>query len=357
LFGAGGSSLYGNDMVLVMATTAPAETVTIPCQNVGTFNAEIDWGDDSTSTITTYNDVDLAHQYADAGDHTIRISGSFPNIYFANTGDKLKLKEIIQLGKTGLTRMDAAFRGCSNLTALGGGAVDTSAVTTMKWAFLSCSSLASVNTRGWNTANVTSFESLFQTSAIVTPPATERWNTAKATTIAYMLNGCTSMTTAPDTSGWDTSKVTTMAGMFAGCASMATAPDTSGWDTGLVTLMSAVFDNCASMATAPDVSGWDTSAVTTMANMFQSATAMPSVDISGWNIELVADFTNFLANATLTTATYDATLIAWDAQNPIDSLAVHFGNSKYTGGGVAAAARANLESTDLWTITDGGIAP
>jgi len=76
-----GGSLYGSDMVLVMATTTPDETVTIPCQNVGIFDASIDWGDGSTSAITAYNDADLAHVYADADDHIIRVSKTFPNIF------------------------------------------------------------------------------------------------------------------------------------------------------------------------------------------------------------------------------------------------------------------------------------
>ncbi len=48
---------------------------------------------------------------------------------------------------------------------------------------------------------------------------------------------------------------------------------------------------------------------------------------------VVTDFTNFLLEASLSTANYDATLIAWDAQDPVNSLDVHFGNSKYTAGG------------------------
>jgi hypothetical protein len=45
-------------------------------------NAVIEWGDGSTSVITTSNDADLAHEYADAGDHLVRISGAFPNIQY-----------------------------------------------------------------------------------------------------------------------------------------------------------------------------------------------------------------------------------------------------------------------------------
>ena len=299
MFGASAGSLYGNDMVLVMATTTPDETVTIPCQNAGTFNASIDWGDGSTSAITAYNDANLAHVYADADDHTIRISGTFPNIYFANGGDNLKLKKVLQLGITGLINLGRAFWGCSNMTEFLGGVVDTSTVTSMRQVF----------------------------------------------------HNCTSLTTL-DVSGFNTSAVTTMLQTFHTCSSITTL-DVSGFDTSAVTDMLQTFVNCTSLTTL-DVSGFNTSAVTTMFYMFFNCTSLTDAAIDGWNIEAVANFANFMTGVTLPTARYDATLIAWDAQNPIDSLSVNFGLSKYTLGSDAATARANLVSTDLWSITDSG---
>jgi len=96
--------------------------------------------------------------------------------------------------------------------------------------------------------------------------------------------------------------------------------------------------------------------VTAMDSMFLACSGLAELAIDGWNIGVVANLSNFLNGATLSTTRYDATLIAWDAQNPVDSLIVHFGNSKYTDPGAASTARANLIATDLWTITDGGIA-
>ncbi|GAF95460.1 unnamed protein product, partial [marine sediment metagenome] len=48
-----GGDVINLDMVLVMATTGAAETITIPCKDAGTFNATINWGDgEADSTIT-----------------------------------------------------------------------------------------------------------------------------------------------------------------------------------------------------------------------------------------------------------------------------------------------------------------
>jgi hypothetical protein len=57
---------------------------------------------------------------------------------------------------------------------------------------------------------------------------------------------------------------------------------------------------------------------------------------------------------TLTVANYDALLIGWGAQAVSSSVSFGAGYSKYTAGGAAAAARAHLIATHLWTITDGG---
>ena len=58
----------------------------------------------------------------------------------------------------------------------------------------------------------------------------------------------------------------------------------------------------------------------------------------------------------LSTANYDALLIAWDAKGAMSySGTVNFGGSKYTSGGAADAARTSLISK--WGgITDGGAA-
>ena len=65
---------------------------------------------------------------------------------------------------------------------------------------------------------------------------------------------------------------------------------------------------------------------------------------------------NFLTGRTIDTADYDALLIRLEATNSYSGGAtLTGGNSKYTGGGAAATARAAL-ITRNWTITDGGIA-
>jgi surface protein len=296
---------YGTDFVMTITTTSADETFTIPCQNFGTFDASIDWGDGSFSGITAYDDAGLAHTFASAGDHTIRISGSFPNIYFNNGGDRLKVTRVDNLGNVGWATFERAFFGCSNMTSFAGGNTDTSAVTSMDVMFYNCSSLTSL-----------------------------------------------------DLSNFDTSAVTNMSEMFYNCSSL-TSLDVSSFDTSVVTSMAVMFRYCSSL-TSLDVSGFNTSAVTGMARMFADCSSLTDVigvenfDIEG--LDNTNDLKEFMFGVTLPTARYDALLVNWDAQEPFDGMSPNFGNSKYTANSAAAAARANLISNDGWTITDGGTA-
>ena len=63
LFGGGGANPA---FLMTIDTTQPgsaSDTFILPCGSIGTYNATIDWGDGSTSNITTYNDADLTHVY------------------------------------------------------------------------------------------------------------------------------------------------------------------------------------------------------------------------------------------------------------------------------------------------------
>ena len=297
--------MYGGgenkDFVFTATTTTAAEVMTIPCQNVGVFNATIDWGDGSAaSTITAYNDADLSHTYATAGTYTITVSGAFPNVYFY--GDAImaaKVATVENLGSVGWETLFRSFYNCTGMTSVAAGDSDTSAVTDFGYAFIGCSAATSFDMTGMDVSSGTSFNRTF--------------------------SGC----------------------------SAATDINMAGWVCSSGTDFTSMFYNCTSLVTA-DVSTFDMTSATTLSYMFNGCTALADAAIDGWNIEAVTAFTNFYRYATLPTSRYDATLIAWDAQNPVDSLAVNFGGSKYTLGGAAETARSNLIATDLWTITDGG---
>ena len=299
---------FTTEFAMTIATTGANETFTIPCQNVGTFNAGIEWGDGSVSTVTSYNDASLTHTYATAGDHLIRIRGSFPNIYFNNTGDKLKVKSVENLGVVGWTTLVKGFRGCTNLTSFTVGTTDTSSVTNTSNMLRSLTSLTSLDLSSFDTSSVTNFESMFRECTNLTSLDVSSFDTSSVTNFGYMFNGSSSLTTL-DVSSFDTSSAT----------------------------------------------GWGS-----MRNMFNSSSLTSLVgaedfDITSFNnTNSLTGFMN--SNGRMTTAQYDALLVKWDAQSVLSNIVVEFGASQYTAGSAAATARANLISSDGWTIADGGTA-
>jgi len=265
--------------IFKITTTTSPQTFVIPCVNVGTFNATVDYGDGTGSqTVTAYNDSNLTHSFATAGQYTITIDGTFPNVRFNdNAASREALDEVVDLGDVGWVNFFRAFRDCTNLTAFNVGTADTSSVTTMQEMFLNCTSLTTL-----------------------------------------------------DVSNFDTSSNTNMAAMFYSCSSL-TALDLSSFDTSSVTNMYLMFNGCSNL-TSLDVSNFDTSSVTDISRMFLNCTSLTNLDIKHFDISSVTNGTSFLqgANNALTTTAYDELLEAWAAQDVQPNVAWHFGNAQYT---------------------------
>jgi len=87
-----------------------------------------------------------------------------------------------------------------------------------------------------------------------------------------------------------------------------------------------------------------------MDGMFEGATAF-NQNLGGWNVSKVTDMTDMFKGITLSTANYDALLVGWDALELQDNITFHAGNSQ-SSSSAATIARANIISTDSWTITD-----
>ena len=109
--------------------------VEIPTNPNFTYNYTVDWGDGDIDTNVTGN---ITHTYTSAGSYTINISGTFPQIYFNNTGDRLKIEEILSWGNIQWLSMENAFWGCRNLNFDAIDSPGLSQVTSLKNMFRSC---------------------------------------------------------------------------------------------------------------------------------------------------------------------------------------------------------------------------
>ena len=297
----------------------------------GSYNMTVDWGDDTSTTITTWSQADKLHSYAIPGVHTVRITGQCRGWRFNNAGDKLKILDISNWG--------TSFR-LATLTAAGG--------------------------------------NYFQGCANLTITANDNLDLTAATNLNSMFSGCASLTTAPTMALWDTSQVTIATAMFSGCSAF--NQPIGSWNTANVNTMSGMF-NAATVFNQP-VGNWNTANVTNMSGMFNAATAF-NQPLDSWNVSKVTGmdqmFTKTYAfkqnlgawaplaltnanvmfyssdmNAPGTTTLYDALLNGWAAQAVLNNVPFGAGSSKYSA--AAADARSHLTTTHGWTIADGGLA-
>lgn len=318
--------------------------IKLPLESIGTYNFQVDWGDGSKNTITTYNQAEVTHTYSSIGTYTVKIKGICKGFRFNDTGDRLKLLEIkkwsnLELGNSGsylygcanlkitatdrlknstMTSMSNGFRGCTNLTC-DLSKIDTSNITTMFATFAESNFNQSVSSL--NTSNVTSLNAMFYANPLFNNPV-NNFNTSKVTNMSSMFDTCVSFNQS--VSNFNTSNVTAMEYMFIFCTNF-----------------------------NQSVSNFNTSNVTTMLNMFYGCTNF-NQDLSNFNVEKVTNMTNMLIGATSWSRTnYDLALISWAAQNVKDGVSFKCVPS-YTLGGAAEAARLHLTSVHGWTISDGG---
>ena len=195
--------------IFKITTTTSPQTFVIPCTNTGTFNATVDYGDGTGSqTVTAYNDSNLTHSFATAGQHTITIDGTFPNVkFYDNTASRVLVDEVVDLGDVGWVDFYRAFRGCSNLTAFNVGTANTSSVTTIQDMFTNCSSLTVLDVTSFNTSSVTGMSYMFYNCSSLTSLNLGGFDTSSVTNLSYMFQYCSSLTNL-DIKHFDVSNVT-----------------------------------------------------------------------------------------------------------------------------------------------------
>ena len=101
-------------MVLTVDTNkagSASDHFILPLNSGGTYDFLLEHGDGDVSHITTWNDPLLDHLYASSGIYNLSITGVCSHIYVNNTGDKLKLTGISQLGAVVIGSLDNAYYG------------------------------------------------------------------------------------------------------------------------------------------------------------------------------------------------------------------------------------------------------
>jgi surface protein len=149
------------------------------------LNIVVDWGDASTSTITSHLDPAVTHSYASAGTYSISITGTLPGFQFNNAGDKLKMLNISNWGVLDITT-NRAFTGCTNLTCT---ATDAPTITTtdLSFTFINCTNFNG-NIGNWDVSAVTNMASMLQ-NATAFDQNLGSWDVANVTNFLQFLRG------------------------------------------------------------------------------------------------------------------------------------------------------------------------
>lgn len=175
---------------------------------------------------------------------------------------------------------------------------------------------------------------------------TSALNVSAVTNCAFMYNSCVILNSPIPTSSFNAA--TNSNNMFNGCHAF-NQPIGAGSFTN-VTNAGGTFRVMLAF-NQPLVNCFSSIVVAT--DMF-NGTSLFDQDLSSWNVSALTSAANFLNGGSLSTANYDALLVAWDAQTLQSGVSIHFGTSTFTLLSAADTARTNMITNDLWTIIDGG---
>lgn len=240
--------------VTTWVTTAAGETITLPL--AGTVNITVDWGDGSSSAITSSTSPLRIHTYATPGTQTIRITGSAfsSGLVFNNGGDRLKIRTIQSWGPFPYVLLTNAYFGCTNLTALPNLESLPATVTSMSQTFYTCSSLQTIPTALFlKCNNVTTFFRTFGgCTALKVLPDFLFGNKASATNFTETFLGCTGLTgRIPPTLFSGCTAATSYNATFSTCSNLSGAIPAGLFPSVAVTTFNRTFYLCPKLTSIP----------------------------------------------------------------------------------------------------------
>jgi len=152
------------------------------------------------------------------------------------------------------------FNGCSSLTSLDIGVLDTVNVTNMQGVFNGCRSLEELDVTSFETSNVTNFGFMFQNCNSLKYVDVSNFDTSSLTYIPQMFNGCNELLEL-DVSNFDVSRCENFHWTFGSCSKLKVI-DVSNWNTASATVMTGFFGGCNSVEEL-DLSNFNTKNVNT----------------------------------------------------------------------------------------------
>ena len=299
------------------AGTSSNSQFTIPTNTTGITQAFLYDIETSDGQIITSVTGDTTITFPSAGTYDVKISGSFPYMYFNNGGDTRKLLNIKNFGiyALGSTNQESAFNGCSDLII---SATDIGH-------FENVTDFGQVNTGAWqNCSSLTSFPLI---------------DTSSGTGFRQTWQGCSSLTSFPLI---DTSSAVNLYTAWLNCSSLTSFPLI---DTNNVTNLIGTWISCSSLTSFPLI---DTSSATNFLRCWDNCSSLTSFPANIFDTNIASNYTNAFRTTNLTTQSIDDILVSLDTSG--------VSNGRFTqSGGQAPSATGQTAIDNLvikgWTVT------
>jgi surface protein len=254
--------------ITVWKTQSDNDGVTIYIDPNYNYNYTVDWGDGDI--IDNLSDS-ITHEYANAGEYIVKISGNFPamkmiiknnprEISAQRRDNAMQLLKVTQWGDTSWSSFNKAFALCANLDINATDIPDLSSVESTQGMFWRANSLIGNDSfNKWNMSNVTNMESMFQEAGKFNQSLTN----------------------------WNVSNVTNMKQLFFGTKFN---QPLNNWKVDNVTNMYAMF-RMATNFNQP-LNNWNVSKVIDMSFMFKSAVSFRDQNLSSWDVSSVDQYSH-----------------------------------------------------------------
>jgi surface protein len=237
--------------------------ITLPLESSGTYNFTVNWGDNSSDVITTWNQPATTHTYAIPGTYTVTIAGTIIGFRFADTGDKTKIINISQWGDLRVGNNNGYFSGCLNLNSTAIDALNLTGTTNLSYTFASAKKFNGV-VNNWDVSNVTTIQAMFYDANAFNQPL-NNWNVSNVTNINSLFTYAVSFN--QPLNNWNTSNII---------------------HANFVFFIANVFNQ--------PIDNWNVSNVTSMAYMFYGASSF-NQPLNNWNVSNVSDMNSMFTYA------------------------------------------------------------
>ena len=204
-------------------------TLRLPLIKSGTYDFDVDWGDDTTSHIKSYDNV--SHRYTNSGIYLIRITGTIKG-WKAEDTNEYQLLDICQWGCLMLGNKGFYFQGCNNLQITAIDSPDLSETRDLTRMFSNCTRFNSPIGH-WNVSNITKMDHMFCYARLFNQPL-NTWDVSKVTDMCFMFQFASSFNQPLDL--WNVSNIRYIGYMFH--YAIAFNQDISSWNVSNVIYMS-----------------------------------------------------------------------------------------------------------------------